>query len=132
MGGASGWGHDGGLPMTTDEFIRSFRIKKTSIFGLWKDLSKTPEGQNPSDDCQSFAWTVLILETGSKAKALLALHDLAGCSEGFRKIYVRPEGVSYRLPMTPQILKFAEAPQSADWVTLTRQQAGAWHHCPRS
>ncbi|MDI1265611.1 MAG: hypothetical protein PS018_20380 [bacterium] len=83
-------------------------------------------------------WTLLEVKTAGPAasslyardsvegKALLALHDFAGCSEGFRKIYVRSEGVSYRLPMTPQVLAFAQMPGRADWVTITRQQAGAW------
>lgn len=60
----------GVLSMTTDELCRRFRIRKTSIFGLWRDLRDDP---NPADDCQSFAWTVLLIETGSVPKALLAL-----------------------------------------------------------
>jgi len=60
-------------PMTTDELCRRFRIRKTSIFGLWRDLRKD---LNPADDCQSFAWTVLILETGGKLQALKAMLTL--------------------------------------------------------
>lgn len=36
----------------------------------WRDLRDDP---SPEDDCQSFAWTVLLIETGSVPKALLAL-----------------------------------------------------------
>lgn len=61
-----------------------------------------------------------------EAKALMALHEIAGVASGFRQIYVRSDAVSYRKPVTPQLLALVDAPQPADWAVLTRQQAGAW------
>lgn len=57
--------------MTTDELCRRFTYRKGSILSPWKDIRKTATG-----DCQSFAWTVLLIETGSIAKAILALITL--------------------------------------------------------
>lgn len=59
---------DIGLPMTTEEFCRRFRYRRYGIPGAFRDVRKSAEGQ-----CQDFAWSVLILETGGKAKALMAL-----------------------------------------------------------
>ena len=59
--------------MTTASFLRAFRYRKGSIIAPWKDVSRDAE---PQGDCQDFAWSVLILETGSKAKALAALLTL--------------------------------------------------------
>ncbi|MGL5008608.1 MAG: hypothetical protein ACRC6I_01895 [Paracoccaceae bacterium] len=56
--------------MTTEDFRRRFKIVPTSLFGLWRDLSHE---ENQRGDCQDFAWTVLIIETGSKAAAIKAL-----------------------------------------------------------
>jgi hypothetical protein len=61
-----------------------------------------------------------------EAKSLAALHEIAGVGQGFRQIHVRADGVSWRSPITPQLLALASLPAAADWVTLTRQQAGAW------
>lgn len=58
-------------PMTTDELCRRFVYRKGSLLSPWKDIRKTAIG-----DCQDFAWSVLILETGSVPKALLALLTL--------------------------------------------------------
>jgi hypothetical protein len=61
-----------------------------------------------------------------EAKSLVALHEIAGVGQGFRQIHVRTDGVSWRSPITPQLLALSSLPPPADWVTLTRQQAGAW------
>lgn len=68
----------------------------------------------------------LFARDSAEARALVTLHELVGVGEGYRKIYVRADGVSYKKPMTPQLLAFANIPAPADWVTLTHQQAGAW------
>jgi predicted transcriptional regulator len=80
------------------------------------------EAQKAACDAPSAAFP----RDSAEAKALVALHEVAGAVDGFRKIYVRADGVSYRKPMTPQILALAQVPPQADWVTLTRPQAGAW------
>lgn len=55
-------------PMTTDELCRRFTYHRGSLIEPWRDLRKSLRG-----DCQSFAFTVLIIETGGVAKALMAL-----------------------------------------------------------
>ena len=55
-------------PMTTDELCRRLVYRKGSILSPWKDIRETATG-----DCQDFAWTVLIMETGGKLQALKAM-----------------------------------------------------------
>lgn len=63
----------------------------------------------------------------AEAKALNVLHEIAGCAEGFRRIYRTSDGsVSYRKPMTAQLVALAQAPPREEWDELNRQQAGAW------
>lgn len=54
--------------MTTDELCRRFTYRKGSILSPWRDIRGSATG-----DCQSFAFTVLIIETGGVAKALWAM-----------------------------------------------------------
>lgn len=58
------------MPDQIASFLRAFRYRKGSIIAPWRDVSRDA---HPTGDCQDFAWSVLILETGSKAKALFAL-----------------------------------------------------------
>lgn len=57
--------------MTTDDFNRLFRYHRGGLLEPWRDLRDYPRG-----DCQSYAWTVLLIETGSPANALLAMLTL--------------------------------------------------------
>jgi predicted transcriptional regulator len=62
-----------------------------------------------------------------EAKSLATLYDIGGAGEAFRKINRSADGtVRYRLPVTPRLLKLAEAGPKDGWVVLNRQQAGAW------
>lgn len=62
-----------------------------------------------------------------EARALMVLHEIAAAGDGFRKIYRRPDGsISYRKPVTLRLAALAEAPSTAEWVTLGRNQAAAW------
>ena len=68
----------------------------------------------------------------TEARAIRALHDLAGRLSAFFKIFRRADGsVSYVKPLTEQLLALAQAPDRATWPTLTRQQAAAWEHLLR-
>jgi len=58
-------------PMTTDDFCRRFTYHRGSLIEPWRDLRKSLRG-----DCQSFAWTVLIIEAGGKMQALKAMLTL--------------------------------------------------------
>lgn len=59
-------------------------------------------------------------------KAIVELHELAGCDEALRSYMIRNGAVSYRLPVNPRLLALADAGPKSDWVTLSRQQAAAW------
>jgi predicted transcriptional regulator len=62
-----------------------------------------------------------------EAKALTVLHEIAGKGEFFRMVHRRGDGtVSYPRAVTPRLAALAQAPQPPDWITLDRQQAGAW------
>ena len=58
------------MSMTTEQLARAFRYRKGSILSPWRDVSRDAE---PQGVCQDFAFTVLIIETGSVARALLAM-----------------------------------------------------------
>ncbi|HYM33361.1 MAG TPA: hypothetical protein VEU47_18830, partial [Candidatus Cybelea sp.] len=61
-----------------------------------------------------------------EAQAIKVLHDLAGRSQAFWKIWRRPDGtVSFR-SMTPQLQALGHAPPEGQWVTLDRNGGGAW------
>ncbi|NJM13634.1 MAG: hypothetical protein HC889_18825 [Synechococcaceae cyanobacterium SM1_2_3] len=57
--------------MTTEEFAKGFKYDGGSLIAPWKDARKKMKG-----DCQDFAWTVLLIETGGKLQALLAILTL--------------------------------------------------------
>jgi len=59
------------MSMTTDELLRRFRYRGGSLLAPWRDIRGDATG-----DCQDVCWTVLLIETGSVAKALLALLTL--------------------------------------------------------
>jgi hypothetical protein len=63
-----------------------------------------------------------------EAKALMVLHEIAGCAEGFRKIYRGSDGsIGFRKEVTPRIAALAQAAASqSNWVVLTHPQACAW------
>lgn len=68
----------------------------------------------------------------TEAKAVKALHEIAGRSEAFWKIFRRSDGsVSFRKPMTPQFLALAQAPPREQWVKLDRNGGGAWESMMR-
>ncbi len=63
-----------------------------------------------------------------EAKAIVAVHDLAGSLE-FLRIAMRNKvdgSISYRVPITPRLLSFAAMPSRDQWVELSQQQAAAW------
>lgn len=59
------------MSMTTDELLRRFRYRGGSLLAPWRDIRGDATG-----DCQDVCWTVLLIETGSVPKALLALLTL--------------------------------------------------------
>lgn len=102
------------------------RIGRKNVPAGWTYLEEKRWTLLEAQRAEGTAAPSLYDRNSAEAKALIILHEIAGASDGFRKIYMRADGVSYRLPMTPQIAALALAPAAADWVTLTRQQAGAW------
>jgi len=99
--------------------------RKTTI-AAWNYLEQKRWVLLETQKAEGVATSTVFARDSVEARALIALHDLAGAGEGFRKIYVRAEGVSYRKPMTPQLSAMAQMPPSAEWITLSRNQAGAW------
>lgn len=64
-----------------------------------------------------------------EAKAVRVLHDVVGRTSAFFKISRRGDGsVTFSKEMTPQLAALGgpECPPRDQWVTLNRQQAGAW------
>jgi hypothetical protein len=88
----------------------------------WAEFARRDPGRPGSDGAYP--------RTSVEARALIGLHDVCDAADGFRKIYVR-DAVTYRKPMTPQILAFAQVPPRGEWVMLTYPQAGAWENLLR-
>lgn len=61
-----------------------------------------------------------------EAKAIRVLHDIVGRTQAFFIIFRRSEGVTFIKPMTVQLTAMSQASLASEWVTLNRQQAGAW------
>lgn len=62
-----------------------------------------------------------------EAKAVRVVHEMVDRLSAFNTLLKRPDGSVMRWrPMTPQLLAFAKAPPTEEWVVLTYNQAGAW------
>ncbi|QDM32080.1 helix-turn-helix domain-containing protein [Tardiphaga sp. vice352] len=62
-----------------------------------------------------------------EAKAITALHRIAGSTDFLRSVMRAPDGtVRHLKPITPRLVALAQAMPREDWVELDRQQAGAW------
>lgn len=102
------------------------RLKRDRVPAGWKYLEEKKwtllEAQKAAD-----AAPAGYPRSSPEVRALIWLHDICDASEGFRKIFLR-DVVTYRKPMTAQILAFAQnrVPSRDEWLPLTRQQAGAW------
>lgn len=62
-----------------------------------------------------------------EARAIAVLHEIAGRTEAFRKIWRRSDGsVVFPKPVTAQLLALSLAPPHADWKPVSREGAGSW------
>jgi hypothetical protein len=62
-----------------------------------------------------------------EAKAITALHRIAGSTDFLRSVMRGPDGtVRHLKPITPRLVALAQAMPREEWVELDRQQAGAW------
>lgn len=62
-----------------------------------------------------------------EAKAITALHGIVGSLDFLRTVMRAADGgVRHLKPVTPRLLALAQAPPREEWITLDRQQAGAW------
>lgn len=102
------------------------RDKRTTVPAAWKYLRE--KRWTLLDHAASPSHPPAVYPSDStEAKAVAALHEIAGRSSAFWKIFRRPDGsVSFPKPMTPQFLALAQAPPPEDWVSLDRNGAGAW------
>lgn len=66
--------------------------------------------------------------------AITVLHELAGRSSSIRSYLRNPDGsISFRKPMTAQLLKLADATApDAEYVVLTRRGAASWERMLRA
>jgi hypothetical protein len=107
------------------------RLKRTNVPAGWNYLEQKRWTLLEAQKAAGAAPAVFAGDS-AEAKAIKGLHDIVGRSEAFWKIWRRADGsVTFSKPMTPQLVALAQVPQSADWVKLTRQQAGAWEHMLR-
>jgi hypothetical protein len=102
------------------------RDKRTTVPAGWKYLREKRwtlldqakvEGSSPP----------AFVKGSIEARAIVILHDIGGVGEFFRHVWRTPDGgVSYRGPVDDRLRAVAQATQPSEWVTLNREQAGAW------
>jgi hypothetical protein len=66
------------------------------------------------------------LRDSAEAKAIAAIHQIAGMGDYVRRSLLRGEVLYYYQPVPPRLLALSTMPPNDQWVTLDRQQAGAW------
>lgn len=101
------------------------RLKRTGVPAGWKYLEQKSWQLLTPDAAQTTAPAPIPRNT-PEAKAVMVLHEIAGKSDAMWRIYIRGEVIHYPKPMTPRLAALAHAPDKDDWVSLNRQQAGAW------
>ena len=102
------------------------RLGRKNVPAGWNYLEQKRWTLLEAQKAAGIAPNAVFARDSIEAKALMALHEIAGCAQGFRAIYARSDGVSYRKPMTPQLLALAQIPPASEWVIATRQGAGSW------
>lgn len=102
------------------------RLKRSNVPAGWRYLEEKRWQLLEAQKAAGAPASATFARDTAEARALIALHEIAGVAAGFRQIYVRADGVTCRTPMTPQLAALAQVPPQAEWVELTRQQAGAW------
>lgn len=114
-----------------DPFLAELkRLKRQNVVAGWRYLEEKRwtllEAPDKAGRPSAAASTVHPPDSPG-AKAIKALHEIAGRIDAFFKIWRRPDGtVSFPLELTPRLLAFANVPDRTSWVALTHQQAGAW------
>lgn len=102
-------------PVSAQSFIRDVAGR-----AQWLRYAPDVEGGKP-------ALTSMDYPVGSReGRAIGVLHEIASVGDFLRSVMTRNGVISYRLPVTPRLLALADAPPKANWVTLDRNQAGAW------
>lgn len=62
-----------------------------------------------------------------EGRAIAALFEIAGKTDFFRSAIFRGGTVNFRVEVSEQLLALAALRPRSEWVTLSRQQAGAWN-----
>lgn len=62
----------------------------------------------------------------AEARAVLAIHEVAGVAAHVRHTMLRGDVLYYYRAIPPRLLALSAAPPRDQWITLDRQQAGAW------
>lgn len=79
--------------------------------------------EQPKPPPAAVAWP----RDSAEARAITALHEVAGRLEALRTIWRRSDGtISFPKEVTPRLLALAQAPPTAEWVHLAANQAAAW------
>jgi hypothetical protein len=95
-------------------------IRDAAGWAQW--LRYAPDGESGKPASVTIGYPL----TGPEGRALVVLHDIANVGDFLRGVMTRNGAVNYPLPVTPRLLALANAPPKTDWVTLDRNQAGAW------
>jgi len=108
------------------------RDKRTTVPAAWKYLKEKRWTLLDPPHAASSGQRALYPPDSIEATAIRALHEIAGRTSAFWKIFRRPDGsVSFPKPMTEQLRALAQAPPKDEWVTLDRAGGGSWEDLMR-
>ena len=100
--------------------------RRSHVPAAWKYL-REKRWTLLADKCAAAATAPGGYPPGSpEAKAIEVLHELAGRSEAFRKIWRRADGTVTFRKMTPQLLALAQAPLPDQFIEVDRRGAASW------
>ncbi|MGJ4888928.1 helix-turn-helix domain-containing protein [Bradyrhizobium sp. HKCCYLRH3099] len=103
------------------------RLKRKGVPAGWRYLEEKRWTLLETADAKAALAPERYERDSVEAKAIEALHELANCTELFRKAYCKDGAVFYRKhPVTPQLAALAALPPAEAWVILDRSGAGAW------
>lgn len=102
-------------------------IRNSAGWAQWLRYAPDASGSKPATISTSYP-------VGShEGRAIIALHELAGVGQYLRDVKIHNGAVSYRNPITPQLLALADLKPRSEWTCrLSRRGAGAWNEFIRN
>lgn len=113
-----------GIPAFLERLKRDKRDKIPAGFTYLEQKRWTLLEQPKAEDAHPTAYA----KGSPEAKAIGTLFEIAGKTGFFHQVYFSGGNLHWKGEVTPQLLALAGVKPRSEWVTLNRNQAGAWEH----